>query len=227
MQGNEQGGTAMRQAVVSVAATVSGWSRRSKQLAMLAADAVLLALAAWAAFELRLGDEQALNAAQWGLIALAPVLAVPVFVRLGLYRAVIRYLGEQALWAMAKAVALAALLWSVAAFMLQATGQAGMPRSIPLIYAVLALVLVTLSRFAARWFLRLPQALPSSSRPVLIYGAGQAGRQLAVSLRAGRELFAAGFWTMTHACRGRMSMACGFMPRPSCRSCSAAWACRR
>lgn len=180
-------------ATASLIGKLTDLPRGGKQLLMLACDFALLLLAAWGAFALRLGLERPLSAAQWGLIAAAPVLALPAFVRLGLYRSVIRYMGEQALWAIVKAMAAAALLWAVLAFMLQATGVMGMPRSVPLFYALLGLPLVAAARFAARWLLWLPVRAQYQGRQVLIYGAGRAGRQLAASLRAGRDMFPAGF----------------------------------
>lgn len=168
-------------------------SRFAKQLIMFSCDVVLLLLAAWGAFAMRLGLGHEPSSLQWVLMVAAPLLAMPVFVKLGLYRSVIRYMGEQALWAIIKAMALATLLWAGFAFMMQSTGLYGMPRSVPLLYGLLGVALVSGSRFTARWLLWLPVRNRYQGRQVLIYGAGNAGRQLAVSLRAGRDLFPAGF----------------------------------
>lgn len=179
------------------------FSRLTKQLLMFGCDVVLLLAAAWGAFALRLGLGYELSALQWVLMAAAPMLAMPVFVKLGLYRSVIRYMGEQALWAIIKAMALAALLWAGFAFMIQSTGLDGMPRSVPVLYGLLGIVLVSGSRFTARWLLWLPVRNRYQGRQVLIYGAGNAGRQLAVSLRAGRDLFPAGFLDDDEALHGK------------------------
>jgi len=170
-----------------------GMSRQSKQLLMLAVDSVLLVFSVWAAYSMRLGIVFVPNKGQILLMLLAPVLAVPVFITLGLYRSVIRFMGEHALWAVIKAVSLAAVLWSTLAFMTHMTGIEGVPRSVPLLYWLLALILIGGVRFAARWVLWLPVRGQFHGRQVLIYGAGDAGRQLAASLRQGREFFPAGF----------------------------------
>ncbi len=167
--------------------------RGFKQGLMLAMDALLLMGAVWAAYVLRLGEWFVPNRGQLWLMLAAPLVAMPIFLRLGLYRSVIRYLGEQALWSVLKAVSLAALLWAVLAFMTQMTGLQGVPRSVPFLYALLGVVGVGGARFAARWLLWLPLRERFAGRQVLIYGAGEAGWQLAAALRQGREFFPAGF----------------------------------
>jgi len=168
-------------------------SRPIKQGLMLLTDISLLIFAAWAAYCLRLGEMFVPNLGQFILIVAAPVIAVPIFLKMGLYRSVIRYLGEQALWSVFKAVSLASLLWAALAFMTQMTGVEGVPRAVPLLYWLLSMVLISGSRFAARWVLWQPLRKRFAGRQVLIYGAGNAGRQLAASLRTGRDLFPAGF----------------------------------
>jgi FlaA1/EpsC-like NDP-sugar epimerase len=133
---------------------------------------------------------------------MAPVLAVPVFVKMGLYRSVIRFMGEHALWSIVKAVSLAVLLWAALAFMTLMIGAEGVPRSIPLLYWLLAVILIGGVRFAARWLLWMPSRLKFQGRQVLIYGAGDAGRQLAASLRQGQDFFPAGFLDDNPALQG-------------------------
>ena len=160
---------------------------------MILADVGALLLAAWGAYALRLGVWFVPNSRQLVLIAAAPLLALPVFVRCGLYRAVIRYVGEHVLWAAAKAMALAALLWATLAFVTMATGVHGLPRSVPVGYALLGFLFVVGSRFTARWLLWWPLRQRFSAGQVLIYGAGSAGQQLVASLRLGSGLFPAAF----------------------------------
>lgn len=167
--------------------------RALKHGAMLVIDVVLLLFAAWAAYAIRLGEWFVPNLQQGVMMGIAPLLALPVFIRSGLYRSVIRYVGEQALWAVLQGMTLAALLWASVAFVTQATGLEGVPRSVPFLYWMLGVMLVGGTRFAARWLLWLPLRQRFKGRQVLIYGAGSAGRQLAASLREGREYFPAGF----------------------------------
>lgn len=168
-------------------------TRRQKQLLMALADTVLLFIAVWGAYSLRLSLFFEPNPKQWLIMALAPAIALPIFVKLGLYRSVIRYVGEQALWAVVKAMALAALGWTGLVFFSGITGFEGVPRSVPLIYWLVGTFLIGGVRFLARWILWHPLHQRFSGRQVLIYGAGTAGRQLASSLRRGSTLFPAGF----------------------------------
>ncbi len=170
-----------------------GMDRRLKQAMMLVADALALVFAIWVAYSLRFGEPFEPNRAQWLLMLSAPLLAMPVFLKMGLYRSVIRYLGEQALWSVVKGVSLAALLWTGLVFMTQMSGAEGVPRSVSLLYWLFGMVLVGGSRFGARWLLWAPLRRRFQGRQVLIYGAGGAGRQLAASLRKGHDLFPAGF----------------------------------
>lgn len=182
-----------RQSTEDLCARLVALTRFQKQALMLVADVSLLLFAVWAAYALRLGYLFTPNWKQLLLMLAAPALAVPLFVRMGLYRSVIRYVGEQALWTVLKGMTLTALLWAVLAFMTSMTGGAGVPRSVPLLYWLLGGTLVGGARFAARWILWAPLREKYAGRQVLIYGAGGAGRQLSASLRQGSEFFPAGF----------------------------------
>lgn len=173
-----------------------------KQSLLLLADFAVLLLAIWMAYSLRLGEFFVPNQQQILLMVAAPLLAFPVFLKFGLYRSVIRYLGEQALWTVIRAMTLAALLWTVLAFMTEMTGIAGVPRTVPLFYWMLGVMGVGMVRFGARWLL-VPLRKPRSGQQVLIYGAGDAGRQLAASLLQDREFFPAGFLDDDAALHGK------------------------
>jgi len=160
---------------------------------MLLTDVGLMMFAGWAAYSIRLGSVFVPNGGQILLLVAAPLLALPFFVVFGLYRSVIRYVGEYALWAAARAMTLAALSWTGLAFLTSMTGYEGMPRSVPLLYWMIGFILLGGSRFLARWLLWKPIKERFRGRQVLIYGAGAAGRQLAASLRQGKELLPAGF----------------------------------
>ncbi|MBU6505567.1 MAG: polysaccharide biosynthesis protein [Betaproteobacteria bacterium] len=177
--------------------------RPAKQGLMLVVDAGLLVGSVWAAYALRLGEWFLPNRAQLLLMLAAPAIAVPVFMRFGLYRSIIRYLGEQALWTVVKAMSLATVLWALLAFMTQMTGLQGVPRSVPLLYGLIGMAGVGGARFLARWLLWLPLRERFSGRQVLIYGAGDAGWQLAAALLQGREYFPAGFLDDDPALHGK------------------------
>src|SRR5690606_30310305 len=120
---------------------------------------------------------------QWLLIALAPIVSIPIFIRMGLYRAVIRYLPERSIWAMLKAVTLAALAWLVAVFVTEMAGNGIVPRSVPFLYWLVAGLLITGSRFAAQRILWYRRDDRPARGQLLIYGAGEAGSELAKALQ--------------------------------------------
>lgn len=169
------------------------FSRPQKQLLMMCLDTAILMFAVWAAYSLRLAVWFEPNDRQLLVIAAAPIFAIPVFIKMGLYRSVIRYVGEQAIWAVIKSMTVAVLAWTCVAFLLGISGYEGVPRSVPLLYWLVGGFMIAGVRFFARWILWQPLRERFSGRQVLIYGAGNAGQQLATALRQGSDLFPAGF----------------------------------
>ncbi|TLM77832.1 polysaccharide biosynthesis protein [Microbulbifer harenosus] len=95
-----------------------------------------------------------------------------IFLRLGLYRTVIRYMGQQALVAVLQGVTASAVVLAVASYLT----YAGVPRSVPVIYWCFALIAVGGSRWLVRVYYQM--ALEIHKTRVAIYGAGTAGLQL-------------------------------------------------
>lgn len=176
--------------------------RRYKRLLQVSADILLIWLAVWLAFVLRMGSDdlvQPLGGHAWLFVA-APLLAIPLFIRMGLYRAVLRYLDNNGLLTILKAVSLAALLLALAIYWYR-DAPALVPRSLVFNYWWISLLLIGGLRLLMRhYFLgdwgdwkRARHMLPFTrdddglSR-VAIYGAGSAGHQLAAALRRGRAM---------------------------------------
>ncbi|MBD8671002.1 nucleoside-diphosphate sugar epimerase/dehydratase [Pseudomonas lurida] len=171
--------------------------RRKKRAFQLLADVLLVWLALWMSFVVRLGVDDLINPLHehlWLFIS-APAVALPLFVKFGMYRAVMRYFGNDALIAIIKAVTLSSL---VLGFIIYCVGshQGVIPRSIMFNYWWLSLVMIGGLRLAMRqyflgdWF-SASQHVPFASRDVgipkvAIYGAGAAGNQLVAALRMGR-----------------------------------------
>lgn len=159
--------------------------RLYKQGIMAVADVAMLLLALWSAFAMRLGELYQPSTGIGLLILVAPIIAIPIFIRFGLYRAIVRYIGFRALWAVVQAVTLYALLWGVLEVL---SGVKVIPRSVILINWVIAILLVGGSRMIARWWFSGSIAGAGGvRRNVVIYGAGSAGVQLASALTIGRE----------------------------------------
>lgn len=172
---------------------LSGLPRRWKQAILIAFDTLALLGVLWLSFTIRLGGPFTPTTAHILLMLLAPVVAIPVFIRLGLYRAVIRYLPERALWTIIQAMLLATLFWVFALFLAEATRLAIFPRTVPLFYFIFGTVVVAGSRFIAKALLWRPERGVGQAGGVVIYGAGSAGTQLAEALRAQRASYVVAF----------------------------------
>ncbi|MEE1922836.1 nucleoside-diphosphate sugar epimerase/dehydratase [Pseudomonas sp. 148P] len=173
--------------------------RRRKRLLQVFADILLIWISLWLAFAVRLGLDEMENPVQhhlW-LFASAPVVAIPLFIRFGLYRAVMRYFGNDALVAIIKAVSLSSLILAALIFW-RANPQSLVPRSIIFNYWWLSLVTIGGLRLAMRqyflgdWFAA-TRHVPFVGRDdglikVAVYGAGAAGNQLVAALRMGRVM---------------------------------------
>ena len=172
--------------------------RRQKRFLQVVTDVALIWLALWLSFALRLGE---LDAAQpfdghgW-LFLLAPIIALPIFIRLGMYRAVMRYVGNDALITIAKAVTLSVLVLALAVYWYRGP-TALVPRSMVFNYWWLSLLLLGGLRLAMRqyfvgnWFELNPErtaAVAPLLPRVAVYGAGSAGNQLVAALRMGRAM---------------------------------------
>lgn len=174
--------------------------RAAKRGVLIFADSIVLIGGLWLSFSLRLDNwywpQGGVNNPIIILVLFSPVVAIPIFMRFGLYRAIIRYLGMKAFWSVFKAVMVYAAAFGLLAFL---SGVQGVPRSVVPINGMVALLLVGGSRMLARWLLlriddmillskhssigsvRTDNSLNRKTR-VVIYGAGEAGRQLAVGL---------------------------------------------
>lgn len=155
-----------------------------KRLLLVAFDVVVLIVSVWISFSLRLGAQFSPTVAQVGLMLLAPVAAIPVFIRMGLYRAVIRYLPDRAIWTILRAMTLATLIWVAALFLAELTRIGALPRSVPVYFWFFGVVAIAGSRFVAKAFLQQQDREPVSKKRIAIYGAGASGSQLVTALRA-------------------------------------------
>ena len=154
-----------------------------KRILMIAVDTLALLVALWGAYALRLSDWTPVMTSERLILAgFAPAIALPVFVRLGLYRSVIRYLPEAAIWTVLRAMLIATMSWVIIIFLVEMAGQGIVPRSVPFLYFVLGTLLIGSLRFAAKWILSFGTGLRRDEEPVFIYGAGPTSAQLARAL---------------------------------------------
>lgn len=167
--------------------------RSAKRLVVLCVDIGLCVLAVWLAYYLRLGEIVALSGSAMLAVWASICLALPIFIVSGLYRAIFRYSGWPALLTVAQAVGVYGVLYVT---IFTAIGVAGVPRTVGIIQPILLLLLVGASRALARVWLgdRYLNILKQATRhKVLVYGAGNTGRQLVDAMVNSHEMKVVGF----------------------------------
>ena len=152
-----------------------------KRIFLITNDIAMLTIALWAAYSLRLSRFYVPESLGMILLmAAAPIIGVVTFHLRGLYKLVTRFIGPEGTTRISVAVVIAVLAWALLVLM---AGIKGHPRSVVVIYGLIALGLIRLSRqWAGALLLRLaPQHKPVSfdeRKNVIIYGAGTMGVQL-------------------------------------------------
>jgi FlaA1/EpsC-like NDP-sugar epimerase len=186
-------GEIMMRTLSRLAAPALALPRSVKRGMVLALDAALCVLTVWLAFYLRSGEWVSLAGPAIIAMVASVVLALPVFITSGLYRAIFRYSGLPAMVAVARAMVLYGIAFAA---IFTFWGVEGVPRTVGLIQPMLLLLLVGASRAAARVWLGglYHQQLRKAALPqALIYGAGSAGRQLASAMANSPEIRVVGF----------------------------------
>ncbi len=164
-------------------------SRTEKRLILIAADFILLPFSLWLAFSIRLTDVYIPDGTSWVALLLAPVIALPVFIRSGLYRAILRYLRRRFFIRVMFATALSALLWAGISFF---TGLVDDVFPIVLFYWLISFALISGIRLFSQSLLY-AKTSSTNARNVLIYGAGSSGVQLAPVLATQPDFTIKGF----------------------------------
>ena len=147
----------------------------------MANDMAMLSIALWAAYSLRLSHAYVPDSTtMWVLLAAAPLIGVITFHMRGLYKLVTRFIGPSGTTRIYIAVVIAVLIWALVVLM---SGVKGHPRSVVVIYGLIAAGLIRVSRqWAAALLLHVaPQHKPVSldeRKNVIIYGTGAMGIQL-------------------------------------------------
>ncbi|RUR31301.1 nucleoside-diphosphate sugar epimerase/dehydratase [Vreelandella nanhaiensis] len=165
-----------------------GLTRRRKQLIQLIVDTLLIIASFLLAMLLRLDSFEFLtNESVWLALPVMIPVSLFIFIRLGFYRSIVRFMGMKAL----QALLAGAFGSAVTLYVVSMALNLPIPRSVPFIYTMLAFITIGGIRLALRLMYQRGQQLQKTR--VLIYGAGAAGRQLVVSLRHGRDYEPVGF----------------------------------
>ncbi|HAU8295466.1 TPA: NAD-dependent epimerase/dehydratase family protein [Vibrio vulnificus] len=166
------------------------WSlpRVHKRLISLAIDTLLITFSFFMAIWVRYGEVAiSVSSETWLTLAGTVVVTLIAFTRLGLYRAVLRYLTFHALTVVVLGALISALSITTFAYFFNAE----VPRTVPVIYMTFLALLCGGARMMVRSLI--VQASRKGCERVLIYGAGSTGRQLAIALRNAETYQVKGF----------------------------------
>jgi FlaA1/EpsC-like NDP-sugar epimerase len=175
-----------------------GLPRWLKRICVLLIDAAICAIAVYITFSLRLEEWQHLTPSLMSAVFLSWVLALPIFINFGLYRAIFRYSGGAATWSLIQASALYCLCYFSAILFLPLFSTISIPRSVGLSQPLLVFALIGATRALANYWLgdtyrSIIGKKRGESTRILIYGAGSAGRQLALDITRKNNLKVVGF----------------------------------
>ena len=187
--------------------------RKMKRVIVILLDLLLIPFALWCSFSLRLDVFFTLDdlhfvptEARLGILYLfliSPVIAIPIFIKFGLYRAIIRYIGFVAMWTILKAVSLYTAVFGIFVLL---SGMPGVPRSVIILNWILLILLIGATRAWGRWWLTgsFNSFFKGTNRTkVVIYGAGNAGVQISAALASSTELQPIAFIDDNPALQGR------------------------
>lgn len=172
--------------------------RLGKQSLVLLVDAFSIALAVWLAYSIRLDRLHFPVGEEFLVYGLPLVIALPIFVKMGLYRAVFRYAGQHALWSITRAVFFYGLIFFAVIIFLGSLGLSKgittIPRSLGILQPIILLVLIVLSRSLARvWLAGHASISKKTQQRTLIYGAGASGSQIGSSLQRSGHYYLVGY----------------------------------
>ena len=172
--------------------TLLACPRKIKQGLAIFSDVVICAMAVQLAMDLRIESHIAWSSQHTYLFLSGLVIFLPIFISMGLYRAIFRFAGLQVIFSLNKAMALYALIY---ASVFSVFGVDQVPRSVGLLQPLIfGLGIVSSRLFVRKWLggfgrSKLLEATPRA----LIYGAGSAGRQLASGLATAPDLSVVGY----------------------------------
>ncbi|TAV02851.1 polysaccharide biosynthesis protein [Rhizobium ruizarguesonis] len=167
--------------------------RVAKRALALLVDSSFCVLTIWLAYCFRLNEWTVLTGVQWLPVFVSLCMALPIFIVMGMYRAIFRYANMAAFITVLKAIAIYGVAFMT---IFTALSVPGVPRTVGILQPFLLLIAIGLSRLGIRYWLgdAYQRILHKNMlAKVLIYGAGTAGRQLAGALINSAELNVVGY----------------------------------
>lgn len=166
--------------------------RYSKRIIVLLTDVSLCITCTWLAYIIRLEELILFKELNFTPALLSVIIAIPIYWLFGLYRTIFRFTGLSIIFT----ILISTLVYGLLYFLVIGVyGIYGIPRSIGVLQPMLLFFLIILSRLGIKYILsgKLSDDKMYNKKNVLIYGAGEAGRQLAVALENSFEFKVQGF----------------------------------
>jgi len=176
-----------------VTSSIISLNRYSKRIIAMITDLALCIICTWLAFFIRLEQLILFKDFNFYPAIISVVIAIPIFWLFGIYRTLFRYTGLSIIFTLSSSIIVYGLLYFLA---IGIYGVQGVPRSIGVLQPILLLFAIISSRLSVRYVLAgsySSRDKSSDKKKVLIYGAGDAGRQLVISLENNPEFKVIGF----------------------------------
>ncbi len=160
--------------------------RRYKQIITLAFDIVILIFSLWLAFFLQSDDFISKHIiTNWWLIIVVPIIAIPLFIKTGLYRSVLQYTGVKVITTSFQSITITCIIVTFIhyygrGYFLEINHI--LPRSIIIMFWFISNTFIITSRFLLKGMIYSWDTRINKRKQTLIYGAGNAGIQLVESL---------------------------------------------
>jgi FlaA1/EpsC-like NDP-sugar epimerase len=167
-------------------------NRYSKRIIAIITDVGLCILCTWFAFVLRLEELILFKDLNLYPAITSITILVPLFWFFGLYRTIFRYTSLSIIFTILISGSIYTLLYFL---VIGIYGIQGVPRSVGIIQPIILFILILISRLGVKYLLTFDYSHKKkpNKKNVLIYGAGDAGRQLVIALENSPEFKVIGF----------------------------------
>lgn len=161
--------------------------RSTKRIISLFVDILLIFVAYFGALGIRYDSSFSLYSREhWINLSIVTLITLVIFIKLGLYRAVLRFITIK----IVNTVVIGTLCSTISVLLVAYMLQLNIPRTVPFLYFIFLTLLSTGTRLFFRILLNLAR---DNKQSVIIYGAGDSGRQLLTALNQTNKYFVAAF----------------------------------
>ena len=183
----------MRNYIKEVSISIISLNRYSKRAIAMVTDLTLCIFCTWLAFFIRLEELILFKDFNFYPAVISIIIAIPIFWLFGIYRTFFRYTSLSIIFTITSSAFVYGILYFL---VIGVYGIQGVPRSIGALQPILLLFAIISSRLLIKYVLTYIYSFRDKSfnkKNVLIYGAGEAGRQLVVALENSPEFKVVGF----------------------------------